>query len=839
MKIREFLKQHFQKRLDQAACLVLYDPERRYREIVGDLEEAGCQVIDGSQSTILAREEAMEAWRRLAEPAGTLQPLVIYLPVAKPKTLVERQRNPYQAFVIGGSEFPYDDGDTYHALCRKAKPDFHHQVDQLFYAGVPGFDTVDAIDGGSNWPKLRSLLKVESAAEILVALLSPEEGQRKALEEDEAWPAELRQFASAILGLKVKTKSQKWPPIQQELARYVLFSEFVMDLPEELPAELKDVPRAEVSCTGLIYKVCDTLRTSDKHQITYMELAKAVVSELGLEERLKHVQDFGKRDTFAFEEVSFLQHFIAAVEEGKFDQARELSSIRLNSIWAREGERQLLWTISERALELILAVAAVKPEWKKQAGSLSALFSFYTEQLRQVDTHHRVLEQAVDDAYGDLGQVSELVERARQQYLKFAEEIQGSFVDLVEKEGWPPSGQLRQTQVFGRFLTQKLEERERVALLLVDALRFELAAELQSRLVEDYPAELHAAAAQLPTQTWAGMAALMPEADGNFRLVRKKEDIIATVQGHEIKDPSDRLKYIQTLYGDRCTMMDLNQFLKKKKVAIPETVQLLVIKTQDIDELGTVLAQDAARMIPGVMKKIPAAISKLKELQFEHVVLASDHGFILLEEQEAGDLVAKPAGDWVQVKDRYLLGSGSGNSGTVAFDAAHAGIKGEVDTLVVPRSFGTFNRTSPYYHGGLSLQECVIPVICVTIRKKAEKERRPGNLRLSYKGGATDSVTTRRPMIEIALFQTQMDAFAAKELEFQLEAHAKGKLVGEAASCPYLDPSTNCVKIQLTQAIKVPLRMDEDFEGAFEVRAIDPRTQANYATLKLKTNYMD
>jgi hypothetical protein len=94
-------------------------------------------------------------------------------------------------------------------------------------------------------------------------------------------------------------------------------------------------------------------------------------------------------------------------------------------------------------------------------------------------------------------------------------------------------------------------------------------------------------------------------------------------------------------------------------------------------------------------------------------------------------------------------------------------------------------------------------------------------------------------MIEVALYQEQMDGFGAKELELQLEAHAKGKVVGEAASCSYLDPSTNTITIQLGQAIKVPLRMDEDYEGSFEVRAIDPRTQANYATLKLKTNYMD
>jgi hypothetical protein len=818
---------------------VFYDPDKRYREIVQDMVDSVCRVIDASHSTILAREEAMETWRRLADSAGELQSMVIYLPIPKPKTDVERQRNPYQPFAIGGSEFPDNDGDAYQALCRKAKPDFEQHVDQLFAAGTPDFDTVDAIDSGTNWPKLRSLLKAESAAEILVALLSPREPQQKALEHDDAWPVEFKDFARSTLGLKLKTKSQKWRPIQEELARYVLLSEFVLDLPGELPEALKDVPHAESIYANLIDKVCETLRTSQPHQNPYMEMANKVALELGLEEHLKHIQDFGKRDTFSFEERTFLLQFIAAAEGGDVERAREIAAFRKNSVWAREAERQILWTISERALELGAMVEDIRPEWKNHAGSLSALFSYYAEKLRVLDMLHRVFEQAVNDAYGELGVVAEFVETVRRRYLKFAEEVQARFVTLVEEEGWPPGGQLRQTQVFEKFLAPRLDERRRVALFLVDALRFELAAKLRTRVAEDYPAELLAVAAQLPTITKVGMAALMPEADGNLRLVRKNGDLVPVIKEREIKDPSDRFKAIQATYGDRCVMMDLDQFLKKKKLHFPETIQLLVIKTLDIDELGTFLAQDAARLIPSVLKKLPAAVTKLKELEFEQVVLATDHGFVLLDEQEPGDLVPKPAGDWVHVKGRYLLGSGSGSGAAVAFDVEQVGIKGEVDTLVVPRSFGTFSHSEPYFHGGLSLQECVLPVLCITITKKDKKEGKPAKLRLSYKGESTGAITTRRPMIEIVLFQEQVEAFGAKELEFQLEAHAKNKVVGEAASCQHLDPSTNLIKIQLGQAIKVPLRMDDDFEGAFEVRAVDPRTQANHATLKLKTNYMD
>jgi len=113
MRIREFFKQHFRQRLEQSACLVCYDPEGRYREIVDDLGQDYCRVIDA----------------------------------------------------------------------------------------------------GANRPKLRGLLKAGSSSEILTALLSPSETQHQALEQDEAWPAELKQFAKSILGLKLNTITRFLNPL--------------------------------------------------------------------------------------------------------------------------------------------------------------------------------------------------------------------------------------------------------------------------------------------------------------------------------------------------------------------------------------------------------------------------------------------------------------------------------------------------------------------------------------------------------------------------------------------------------------------------------------------------
>jgi hypothetical protein len=120
------------------------------------------QGIDGSASTILGRETAMDAWRDLADHKDGLKYLIIYLPIKKPVKEQEKQRNPYQIFAIGGSEFPADDGDEYKALCHKAMPDHVAEIDKLFAAGTPDFATIDALEKGNSWPTLRTMLKEES-----------------------------------------------------------------------------------------------------------------------------------------------------------------------------------------------------------------------------------------------------------------------------------------------------------------------------------------------------------------------------------------------------------------------------------------------------------------------------------------------------------------------------------------------------------------------------------------------------------------------------------------------------------------------------------------------------
>jgi hypothetical protein len=333
------------------------------------------------------------------------------------------------------------------------------------------------------------------------------------------------------------------------------------------------------------------------------------------------------------------------------------------------------------------------------------------------------------------------------------------------------------------------------------------------------------------------------------RLARDGDKLVPTIKDRKIENPQDRLAYVKSIYGDGCEMIDLEDLLAlptttKKKPAIPEAVRLLIVKTTEIDGLAERNPAKARELIPRILQEIVAGIMKLKRLGFEEAVIATDHGFVLLHGQAAGDTLTKPAGDWLNIKDRSLLGSGSASPGTVLFPKEQVGIRGDFATYAVPRSFATFSARIPYFHEGLSLQECIIPAIRVLLSKEVETAGPGFEVQVSYKGGKTNQITTRRPMIDISVFRQGL--FQADEIEVRLEACAKDpsgsgeRIVGEPASSESVNPATGNVRITPGEAIKVPLKMDEDFTGSFELRVLDPETRIAHAPpLKLKTNYIE
>ena len=226
MSIRDYIQnQVFARRAKDHGCLVIYDPERRYREIALAMEAEKRRIVDASESIITQREVASEALAQLA--SGTIHHLIIWVPANAPKDDEEKQKDPFSVFAALGTRFPDPDatGDEFAELCRRAKQDHIPEVNRLFDAGVPTFEMIDALDDGGSWPRLKSLLFVNSPKEILLGILSPGSASEEKLKNDATWVTEAREFSQRNLGHRLKTKGHTRQAIAEELWRLLLFSE--------------------------------------------------------------------------------------------------------------------------------------------------------------------------------------------------------------------------------------------------------------------------------------------------------------------------------------------------------------------------------------------------------------------------------------------------------------------------------------------------------------------------------------------------------------------------------------------------------------------------------------
>lgn len=839
MAIREYIREQvFSRRAIEHGALVIYDPTRKYRDIVLEMVSEHCIVIDAAQSVIEQREAATEALTALAE--GAIHQLVILIPASAPEDNDAKQSDPFSVFAEIGKVFPQGDGDDYASICRRAKPDHVSEINRLFEEGEPSFDMIDALDQGGSWPKLKTLLGVTSAKEIVLGVMSPKTHQEDALKNDPSWVAEANEFLQRSLGHKLKTKGQTRQSIAEELWKVMLFSEFVFDSAGDIPLTLETIPHAGFEAKSLVYDVCDELRKHEDHKDAYRITAQEIEQDLALAERSQGMTQLGVRDTFSFEERYFLQFMVDRALEGDLDKAREIWESRKKSIWMGLEERLAEWSLASRALDLLDAADRLStPKFP----SLESIVHGYALNWRDLDRHHREMEQAVNQWQGDHDGLESLVDCARSHYYRSVEALQSEFIRLVMTEGWPVSGGqiLWNNQIFSKLISPALDSGERVAYFLVDSLRYELGVEIEKQLSDKRQVTLHTVCAQLPTYTEVGMASLMPEAESQLKLVAKDGKLVTFLGDKVATAPATRFSYLQSRKGDQCGDIDLDNLIHQKKPKIAEKVRLLVVRTRDIDNIAHDTPHHVLQMIPTLVRQIIRGLTKVAEMGFDKAVIATDHGFILFHEQGAGNLAPRPSGTWLIEKTRCMLGKGQPDSSNLVMKGRDLGIPGEFDDFAAPKTLVPYTRGQMYYHEGLSLQECVLPCLTVQLEPsdKRIKKSAPENLMLSYRQGKSDRISSRRPVLDLAWPQAGFFADEG-EIEVVLEAtDSTGKVIGWVGSCSTVNPATGGVRIKPGAAISVGLRMEDDFSGSFTVRVLDAVTNALLANINLKTGYLE
>jgi hypothetical protein len=842
MKFSSFVHKKLIDLLNDRRIVVWYDAERDFRAFADAFNAPNCEVLSAETSVLKTRRRADEVYRLMNEsenPTERDRCLLIYIPKRRGATENEKMRDPFEVYAMAGAAFGATEDQRIESLARQTMPQMAEEITRLFREGRPDVALLDGLEKGQRWPLLSDVFRTETTPDV-IALALCDMAKAKEVDDRPGCIEELLRFFESVVGFKPASESRKWKTLRPKAAEYVLFSEFVIDLPNGEPDALSAVPRARADAKSVVCAACDRLRADSGLREIYTELAQKIENDLRLSEIMPKNFDPGERDTFPFEERQLLARAVESVVGRELAAAKRVIENRKRSIWRRDPQRSPAWTTLERTVTLVEAASTVSHALSDKK-NLGGLVAAYTEGgWSDLDRASRLFETALTACPDEEG-LAPLVELGRRRYREVISKMQDAFLAAVQVEGWPPDGAPRQTRIFDDHIAPVLERRERIAFFMVDSLRYEMGCDLGEVFSGHGEVQVRYAAGVVPTVTITGAAALMPGADGIFRLVERDGGLIPALGARLLRTSADRMKLLAEIYGDRLFETTMDDLLgAPKKVAAGLThVELLVVRTQDPDSIGENLGSwRARRYLSEVVGDIASAIRWVVSHGFNRVVITSDHGHMMLPEIPPGDVVQSPAGGWLESKRRCRLGSGlSGTSGTITLKAGHVGIKGDLQEICLPIGFRVFSDGPSYFHGGLSLQEAIIPVIIYRAEQDSPAPGGKPEIEIRYR---SEKFTSRVIGLK---FHLQSDMFGTA-FQVKIEAYdgtgAKPKLVGEAADCEARDEKTREVTLPANKETPVPVLVDPDFNGSeIEIRVSDPLTRVVWARRKLKNSMLD
>jgi len=526
---------------------------------------------------------------------------------------------------------------------------------------------------------------------------------------------ELFQLIGSRLGLEVPDGTDL-VKTRAVTIRYVLGSEFRSDLTGPPPSNLDSVPMPRTkSGETAVREMASRLRTS--YPSAYPAIAGRVEAELGLAGAHVAPELLGSIDTFQFEERLVFEHCANLIANRKWDEALSRVAAREGSFWLdHDMARRTQWEACRRMADLGRIADEVIAEVKTARGTASEWVQRYSDpggwhRLDQAQRRMETFVAKLDDEPPE--QALGVVRRA---YDDACVAMADGFTKVLAKDGWSVPGVLHQTQVYARVLS---EQPRPVAYFLVDAMRFEMGAELAERLPRSAEVRVRPAAAALPSITPIGMAALLPGAAASFDVGEEGGKLGARIEDAFLPDLTARRKFAASRIPALVdmTLGDVLTWSKTKLAAQVAGHEIIIVRSQEIDDAGEGgFAHQARQVMDSVIDDLVRAIRRLGDAGVEHVVLSADHGYLFGEgDRDESMRTEAPGGAKVGLHRRCWIGRG-GNTpvGCVRVSAADLGYRSDLE-FVFPRSAGVFRAGGDlaYHHGGPTLQELVVPVITV------------------------------------------------------------------------------------------------------------------------------
>ncbi|MGE9957510.1 BREX-1 system phosphatase PglZ type A [Cloacibacillus porcorum] len=469
--------------------------------------------------------------------------------------------------------------------------------------------------------------------------------------------------------------------------------------------------------TGSVVAFMDNMMNNARCRAAYDEISRNVAADINAAIFLREMAFDSLAECDSFEIID--EMIVAWVVDNLLSEntGAKLAGMDINAICRRRKTLHFgnmfrdVYSMLIRACQIIEITGYRCPE------ELSAIIRQYTKNDYKYDTYYREFYTYYDriESRTDFEALRERVENIYTNVYLDKITLSWSNALSAEESIEAATGQ----ECFYR--RHVLPAKERVVVIISDALRYEVAAELMEILSEDEKcrsAHLDIMYGVLPSVTKLGMAALLPhekiEVDNSFKV---------SVDGRPCDTLSQREAILRSeVTNSRCLQYDEVMAAKREEIrSMFGNKEVVYVYHNQIDARGDKASteNEVFYACAESVKEIHRMVRRLTEdVSARHFVITADHGFIYKRDKiREYDKINGPELKGIYVGKRYIISREPIEADGVRNYRMSTFLRGS-DSLnvAVPSGTSIFKIAGSgqnYVHGGASPQEMLIPVLDV------------------------------------------------------------------------------------------------------------------------------
>lgn len=412
------------------------------------------------------------------------------------------------------------------------------------------------------------------------------------------------------------------------------------------------------------------------------------------------------------------------------------------------------------ALEAAAAFVRALDKSELAMESLADGYRRYHQTWYRLDAHYRRFIHHLRSASQAslMGPLADQIENLYvNNYLLPINERWQAFVDRADR--WEVPDAVPQRRFFDHWVQRYLDQDFRICVIISDALRYEIGADLQRRILgEDrYDCRIEPMLAQLPSYTQLGMAALLPHEALEIAPVKGASLL---VDGQSATGTVNRDKILKKGLDGQAEALTYDVVMGLHRDELRDRLKaakVLYIYHNQVDRVGD--KRDSESLVfqaaEDAQDDLVKLVKKLANNNVANILVTADHGFLYQDRklEESDFSSATPEGEEIFHQDRrFVTGRGLKDApGFKCYNAKQLGLAGELE-VQVSKSINRLRLKgsgSRFVHGGATLQEVVVPVL--SINKKRQSDVRQVDVDIVRSGA--NVITTGQ--IAVMFYQTE------------------------------------------------------------------------------------